>query len=178
MINLNRKFNMCGFCGIMVPTKEIYIDYSFDEYNGLCREHFYKKYEKNIHGYYNLVRFFDEGVVSEEEFDLKRKFETGIHYEFNFPESEYGIFDDDNRERFRIITYNDIMTDKAEYKFDIIEFSSSEDFIDEVFTLRYDMKVLFKSYLEYLENQLFLALRSYYLSTSREHEKTDTALIC
>ena len=181
MIDLNKKYTMCSYCGIMIPTKDIYVDYSLDEYTGLCRDHFYKKYENNIPGYYNLVRFFDESVISEEDFEIKRKFETGIHYEFNFPESEYGIFDEDNRERFRKITHNDVMTDKAKYKFDFIEFLSKEDFVDNVFTLRYDLKVLFKSYLEYLENQLFLSLRDHYIAMYREsleQEKTDAALIC
>jgi len=181
MIDLNKKFTMCSFCGVMIMTKEIYIDYSLDEYTGLCREHFYRKYDNDVQGYYNLVRFFDDAVITEDDFEVKRKLETGIHYEFNFPESEYGIFDEENREKFRKITYGDIVTEKSKQKFEFIDLLSTEEFVDGVFTLRYDLKVLFKSYLEYLENQLFLTLRSYYLSMYREsleQEKRDTALIC
>ena len=181
MIDLNKKFTMCSFCGIMIPTKDIYVDYSLDEYTGLCREHFYRKYENDVQGYYNLVRFFDDTVITEDDFEIKRKFETGIHYEFNFPESEYGVFDEENREKFRKITHGDIVTEKSKQKFEFINLLSTEEFNDGVFTLKYDIKVLFKSYIEYLENQLFLTLRDHYIAMYREsleYEKADPAIIC
>jgi hypothetical protein len=181
MINLEKKHSMCDFCGVMIFTKDIYVDYSLDEYAGLCREHFYRKYENNITGYYNLVKFFDDTIITADEFEVKKNIVTGIHYEFNFPESEYGLFDEENKEKFRQITYSDIITEKNRHKFEFIEIEKSEDYADDIFILRYDLKVLFKSYLEYLENQLFLSLRNHFLESYRESvtsERVDPAILC
>jgi len=181
MINLEKKHSMCDFCGVMMFTKDIYVDYTLDDYTGLCREHFYRKYENNITGYYNLVKYFDDTVITENEFELKKNIQTGIHYEFNFPEREYGYFDEDNKEKFRRITYNDIITEKSSHKFEFINIKKSENYLNDVFILRYDLKVLFKSYLEYLENQLFLSLRNHFLESCRESavsERFDPAILC
>lgn len=181
MINLDKKHSMCDFCGVMIFTKDIYVDYTLDDYTGLCREHFYRKYEKNITGYYNLVKFFDDSVITENEFEIKKNIITGIHYEFRFPQIEYGFFDEENKEKFRQITYGDIVTEKNMHKFEFIDIIKSEESTDDIFILRYDLKVLFKSYLEYLENQLFLSLRSHFLESFRSpevSEHVDPAIIC
>ena len=181
MINLDKKYSMCDFCGVMVPTRDIYVDYIIDDYSGLCMDHFYSKYTVNVQGYYYLVKNFDDSVITESEFEVKRKCETGIHYEFNFPENIYGDFNEENKEKFRIITYNDIVTCKTEKKFEFIEILSADDYVNGVYTLRYDLRVYFKSYLEYLENQLFLSMRNHFLEEYRkslEQEKYNPAVLC
>jgi hypothetical protein len=155
MIDLTITHLQCAHCGRPVLQNELYADVSLGEYEVLCRKDFYSRYKNSISHYLNIVKSMIPDILSPEDFEKSRENGITICNNFSFMSTEYSFLSDEQKGKTKDAAYKQLKTAKFRNKFILITEKESEYIKDGEYFISFEFCVVFKSYLEYLEQSLY-----------------------
>ena len=150
--------NRCEVCGDIVGSTNLYVDIVNNIYALECQKCFYSQYNSNVKKYYEKVKGIIPDVLSEAKFDRVKK--GCIVIADAFPLLKGAAISKQNKENFsKDAVKNLIESPKMLRKFSPVEvkIKTAEDI--GTFIVAVTAKVRFRSYLEFLEHELYLRFR-------------------
>lgn len=148
----------CEVCHDYVGNDNLYIDLINHLYAVECPKCFYENHEGDVKRYYEKIKEIKPDIYSEVQFNKHSKAYIVIANAFPFITSgKLSEYDRDKYSTQAIKSF--IETPKMIKKFRVIEVKMKHTETDGMFIVSVTAKVQFRSYLEFLEHELYMLFR-------------------
>lgn len=165
-MKVDRKVDMasgiCESCGLMVEPRNLYVDIILDSYSLQCPVCFYRRNAKDVAGYYQRVKKIIPDVYDKDEFNKHKLDVTAIGDailmagEITDAAVKQAVGNELAKEYFESLK----MSSKFKFKSSRYAFQTTKTVEGQaVQLLMLKAVVQFKSYLEFLEHELYKKFR-------------------